>query len=60
MRADEPMGRGIQAVDGLGRPDFGAGVRQQVRGKGAALYRMTWHLDHGVAFRAWLDTKTRR
>ena len=58
--ADDPADRDIQAVDGLGRPDCGTGVRQQVRGKGAARYRVAWHMDHGAACKAWLDAKARR
>ena len=33
MKIGRAQDRNVRAVDGLGRPDFGAGVRQQVRGK---------------------------
>ena len=48
-QTDGSRDRGMRAVDSLGHPEFGRGIRRQVRGKGVAVYRMIWSMDHGVA-----------
>ena len=43
----------LRTVQGLLRSDFGASVREQVRGCGGALYRLCWRQMHGDHFRRW-------
>ena len=38
--------RDIAAVGSLNRPDFGRSARDQMRGKGTAIYRLVWIMDH--------------
>ena len=46
-----------RAVRSLKHPDSGTGIREQVRGEGAAVYRMMWRMDNEASFRRWVIQK---
>ena len=47
----------LDKLRSLSRPDFGNDVRQQVRGKGGAIYRLAWVARYGQAFTDWLAAR---
>lgn len=50
----------LRTIASLLPPDFGTGAREQVRGKGGALYRLCWHQNHGQAFVRWTCERAAR
>ena len=50
---DDAKIKDIAAMGSLNHLDFGRSARDQIRGKGAAVYRLVWNMDHERAFRRW-------
>ena len=42
----------------LGHPDCGRCIRHQVKGKGAAVYRLIWSMEHEATFRIWVGQRS--
>ena len=55
---DDMKVKDVRAVDSVNHPDFGRSARDQIKGAGAAVYRLIWSMDHEAAFRRWTSQRS--